>query len=115
MSSPTDFVTDYAAAFNAAVGSGDYAPLLSRFTDHAVLRFENVPPKAATIEFAGRQAIADAYQQNPPDDQIDLTGEPIDRGEHLIVGFAWRRDQSPGVLDFVRTGGLVSALTVIFG
>ena len=115
MSSPADFVTDYAAVFNAAVGSGDYAPLLARFTDHAVLRFENVPPEAATLEFAGHQAIADAYKQNPPDDQIDLTGEPVDRGEHVIVGFAWRRDQSPGVLDFVRTDGLVSALTVIFG
>jgi len=58
MSSPADFVTDYAAVFNAAVGSGDYAPLLARFTDHAVLRFENVPPEAATLEFAGRQAYS---------------------------------------------------------
>ncbi len=51
-SSPTAFVTDYAAAFNAAVGSGDYAPLLARFTDHAVLRFENVRPRPP-LEFAG--------------------------------------------------------------
>ena len=55
MSSPADFVTDYAAVFNAAVGSGDYAPLLARFTDHAVLRFENVPPPSAAI---GRQAYS---------------------------------------------------------
>jgi hypothetical protein len=109
------FVTDYVEVFNAAVASGDFEPLLARYSDDAVLRFENVPPEAASLEFSGRQAIADAYAQNPPDDQIDLTGEPLDRGEHVTVGFAWRRDQSPGVLDFVRTGGLISALTVIFG
>ena len=72
-------------------------------------------PEAASLEFAGRQAIADAYAQDPPDDQIDLTGEPIARGEHVTVGFAWRRDQSAGVLDFVLSTDLISALTVIFG
>jgi len=115
MPSAAAFVTDYVAAFNAAVASGNYEPLLARYSEDAVLRFENVPPEAASLEFNGRQAIADAYAQNPPDDQIDLTGEPADRGEHVTVGFAWRRDQSPGVLDFVRADGLISGLTVIFG
>ena len=115
MPSAAAFVTNYVAVFNAAVASGDYEPLLATYRDDAVLRFENVPPQAASLEFSGRQAIADAYAQNPPDDQIDLTGEPVDRGEHVTVGFAWRRDQSPGVLDFVRTDGLISGLTVIFG
>ncbi len=115
MPSDAAFASDYVAVFNAAVASGDYGPLLARFTDDAVLRFDNVPPEAASIEFAGRQAIADAYAQDPPDDQIDLTGEPIARGEHVTVGFAWRRDQSAGVLDFVLSTDLISALTVIFG
>ncbi|MGN6793113.1 MAG: hypothetical protein ACTHJW_12085 [Streptosporangiaceae bacterium] len=115
MPSVAAFVTEYVAVFNSAVASGDYGPLLASYADDAVLRFENVPPEAGSLEFAGRQAIADAYAQNPPDDQIDLAGEPIDRGEHVTVGFAWRRDKSAGVLDFVRTDGLISALTVIFG
>jgi hypothetical protein len=80
-----------------------------------VLRFENVPPEAVSLEFAGRQAIADAYTQNPPDDQIDVTGEPVASGDHVTVPFAWRADQSAGVLDFVLSDGLISGLTVIFG
>jgi ketosteroid isomerase-like protein len=115
MPSVAEFVADYVAVFNAAVTSGDYSPLLARYADNAVLRFENVPPEAGSLEFAGRNAIADAYAQNPPDDQIDITGEPVDRGDHVTVGFAWRRDHSPGVLDFVAAEGLISALTVIFG
>jgi|SRR5262245_50600054 len=115
MPSAAAFVADYVAVFNAAVASGDYQPLLARYSDDAVLRFENVPPEAASLEFSGRQAIADAYAHNPPDDQIEITAEPVNRGEHVTVGFAWRRDQSPGVLDFVTTEGLISGLTVIFG
>lgn len=115
MPSLAAFVTDYVAVFNAAVASGDYGPLLARYADDAVLRFENVPPEASSLAFAGRDAIADAYAQNPPDDQIALSGEPASRGEHVTVAFAWRRDQSSGVLDFVVSGDLITALTVIFG
>jgi hypothetical protein len=115
MPSAAAFVTDYVAVFNAAVASGDYGPLLARYTDDAVLRFENVPPEASSLEFAGRQAIADAYAQNPPDDQIDITGEPASTGGHVTVAFAWRGDQSPGVLDFVLSGDMIGELTVIFG
>ncbi len=109
------FAADYVAGFNAAVATGDYAPLTAWYSEDAVLRFENVPPEAASLEFAGRQAIADAYAQNPPDDQIELAGEPIERNGHVTVAFAWRRDGSPGVLDFVLADGLISALTVTFG
>ena len=115
MPSAAAFVTEYVAVFNAAVSSGDYGPLLARYTEDAVLRFENVPPAASSLEFAGRQAIADAYAQNPPDDQIDLMGEPAGSGEHVAVPFAWRRDRSPGVLEFAMSGDLVDSLTVIFG
>jgi len=33
----------------------------------------------------------------------------------VTVAFAWRRDGSPAVLDFVLADGLISALTVTFG
>jgi mannose-6-phosphate isomerase-like protein (cupin superfamily) len=111
----TAFVTEYVAAFNAAVAAGDYAPLLRWFSDDAVLRFENVPPAAATLEFVGRPAYTAAYAETPPDDQIDLAGEPRAEGGHMTVAFAWRRDRSPGVLDFVIADGVISSLTVRFG
>lgn len=111
----TAFVAEYVAAFNAAVAAGDYAALLRWFSDSAVLRFENVPPAAATLQFVGRQAYTAAYAENPPDDQIDLVGVPRAEGGHVTVAFAWRRDQSPGMLDFVITDGVISSLTVSFG
>jgi len=115
MPSPSEFVAEHVETFNRAVASGDYAPLVARFTDDAVLRLENVPPVGTTLEFAGREALARAYAQNGPDDQIDLTGEPGGEGDHVSAVFAWRRDQMPGVMDFVLAGELVSKLTVTFG
>ena len=41
------FAADYVAGFNAAVATGDYAPLTAWYSEDAVLRFENVPPEAA--------------------------------------------------------------------
>ncbi len=115
MSWASDFLREYVATFNASVTSGDFAPLLARFADGAVLRFENVPPDSATLEYAGRRAYTAAYVGNPPDDQIDLTGEPAADGEHVVGTFAWHRDGGAGVLDLTVTDGLVQTLTVIFG
>ena len=115
MSSVTEFAGEYVRVFNAAVASGDFAPLLARYTDDAVLRFENVPPDSSTLEYAGRPAFTAAYTDNPPDDQIEATGEPVTDGDHVVTGFAWRRDQSAGVLDLTVTDGLVSRMIVIFG
>ena len=115
MSSVTDFVSAYVKTFNVAVASGDFSPLLARYTDDAVLRFENVPPDSSTQEYAGRKAVTAAYSENPPDDQIELIGEPVADGGHVVTGFAWRRDQSAGVLDLTVTDGLISRMIVIFG
>ena len=115
MSWASDFIAEYVAAFNAAVVSGDFAPLLGRFTDDAVMRFENVPPGGSALEFAGRPCYTAAYADRPPDDQIDLLGEPSARGGHLVTRFAWRRDLSAGQLDLTVTDGLISRMTVIFG
>lgn len=115
MSSITDFVGEYVRVFNAAVASGDFSSLLARYTDDAVLRFENVPPDSSTLEYAGRKAFTAAYSENPPDDQIDLAGEPVTEGGHVVTGFVWQRDQSAGVLDLTVTDGLISRMIVIFG
>jgi hypothetical protein len=115
MSSVTDFVGEYVGMFNAAVASGDFTPLLARYTDDAVLRFENVPPDSSTLEYSGRKAFTAAYSENPPDDQIELIGDLVADGGHVVTGFAWRRDQSAGVLDLTLTDGLISRMIVISG
>jgi hypothetical protein len=68
-----EFAAEHVAAFNAAVTSGDFASFLQRFGDAAVVRFENVPG-AGTVEFVGRAAFSAAYEQQPPDDLIEVAG-----------------------------------------
>lgn len=115
MSWASEFLGEYVAAFNTSVTSGDFAPVLARFADGAVLRFENVPPDSSTLEYAGRRDYTAAYTDSPPDDQIDLTGEPAADGGHLVGTFAWRRDGGSGVLDLTVTDGLIQSMTIIFG
>ena len=109
------FAEDYVAGFNHAVASGDFSGLIARFTDDVVMRFENVPPAGRSLEFAGREACAAAYAQNPPDDQIEVTGEPAAEGGLVVIPFAWRREGSPGTMRLAMTGDRVSAVTVTFG
>jgi mannose-6-phosphate isomerase-like protein (cupin superfamily) len=115
MSWVPSFAADYVATFNTAVGTGDFSSLLARWTDDAVMRFENVPPTGGTLEFTGRPAYTSAYQENPPDDQIDLAGEPTEENGCVIVGFTWRRGQAPGVMRLTVADGLISNVLVTFG
>lgn len=115
MSWASEFLNEYVATFNSSVASGDFTPVIDRFADEGVLRFENVPPDSSTLEYAGRRAYAAAYTDSPPDDQIDLTGEPTVDGTHLVGTFTWRRDGGSGVMDLTVVGGLIQSMTVIFG
>jgi len=137
------FVTDHVATFNEASASGDFSALLHRFTDDAVVRFENVPgagvvlpeagsgnvlpeagsgnvlPEAGsgnTVEFAGREAYTAAYAASPPTDQIDVIGDPREEEGAIVVNFVWRSARSPGVMR-MRTNDddLISHMLVRFG
>ena len=109
------FVTDHVAVFNAATTSGDFSRLLARFTDDAVVRFENVPG-AGALEFAGREAYTAAYATNPPDDQIEVAGDPQEEDGAVVVDFLWRRARTPGVMRLTVTDDeLISHMLVVFG
>jgi ribosomal protein S18 acetylase RimI-like enzyme len=114
MTAPNQFAADHIAAFNDAVARGIFDSFLTRFSDDAVVRFENVPG-AGTLEFDGLVAIAEAYREQPPDDQIDIAGEPRDEGGTVAIPFEWRRDGSPGVMHITRAGGQITRMTVVFG
>ena len=108
------FAADHVASFNAAVASGSFDAFLDRFSDQAVVRFENVP-RAGTLEFAGDLAIAEAYRTQPPDDQIELDGTVERSGDDVMIPFVWRRDRSPGLMRLRVEHGLIRRMTVIFG
>jgi hypothetical protein len=54
--------------FNAGVRSGDFGPMVAAFSEDAELVFDGIP----VGPFAGREAIAAAYAEQPPDDEIVL-------------------------------------------
>ena len=108
-----EFAVGHVAAFNAAVELGRFDQFLRRYADDAVLRFENVPG-AGTLEFTGRAAIAAAYAEQSPDDQIDIAGEITEDGLIVVIPFAWRRDGGRGVMRAERQGATITRMTVAF-
>jgi quercetin dioxygenase-like cupin family protein len=103
------FVTGFADAFNSGVSSGDFARLLALFTGDAVVRL-------GPHEFTGRAAIYAALQERPPDDQIDLAGDPVEAEGAVTTDFTWRRDGTAGQVKMTVTGDdLISRLDVAFG
>ena len=106
------FAMEHIAVFNAAVTRRDFGPLLARFTDDALVRFENVPV-TGVLEFSGRGALTAAYDTDPPDDEIELAGDPAEEDGAVVVDFVWKRERSPGVLRLTVTDDdLISRMLV---
>lgn len=88
MSDPAAVLADHVRRFNEAVRSGDYAAMTAGFAPDAEMSFQGVP----VGPFAGREAIAEAYAQQPPDDEILLLGEPRADGDTVETDYAWARE-----------------------
>jgi GNAT superfamily N-acetyltransferase len=98
--------------FNAGVQSGDWQPMLAAFARDAELVFEGVPAGP----FAGRDAIAAAYAEQPPDDQVVLLGPPsVERGT-VASDYAWKRAGTrAGRMLLTARDGAITRLVVTFG
>jgi steroid Delta-isomerase len=97
--------------FNEGIRSGDFGPMLEQFAGDAQLLFEGVP----VGPFLGKEAIAEAYRLQPPDDEIDVLDVREDDGV-LAAGYAWRREPGRRAGD-VKLGidaGRIRSLTVTF-
>jgi RimJ/RimL family protein N-acetyltransferase/ketosteroid isomerase-like protein len=97
--------------FNAAVRSGDFGPMLEHFAEDATMAFEGVP----VGPFAGRDAIAGAYREQPPDDELDVLDTRL-VGDTIVAGYAWRREPNrrAGELRLTVRRGLITQLVVTF-
>jgi len=102
---------EHVERFNAGVRSGDFAPMLENFADDATMAFEGVP----VGPFAGKEAIAEAYRVQPPDDELDVLDVRED-GDTVVAGYAWRREpgRRAGELRLTAAGGLIRGLVVTF-
>jgi steroid Delta-isomerase len=101
-------IAEHAAAFNAAVQSGNWRSFADRFTPEATMRFIGVPAGP----FAGRAAIAQAYAELPPTDT--LTIRQVDSSCAVDTAFfAWSAGGG-GVMRLTWEGRLVASLDVTF-
>jgi steroid Delta-isomerase len=106
-----DILEDHVGRFNAGVRGGDFAPMLENFAHDATMAFEGVP----VGPFVGRDAIAQAYREQPPDDELDVVDSRHD-GDMLVAGYAWRRtpDKRAGELRLTFGANRITRLVVTF-
>jgi hypothetical protein len=97
--------------FNAAVRTGDFGPMLEAFTDDAELVFEGVPAGP----YGGKEVIAAAYRDRPPDDEVEIL-EAAEEDDGLVVArYRWRDPTAPGGrMLLTRRGDRIARLVVTF-
>jgi steroid delta-isomerase len=111
VSDPVAVLKAHVRRFNEAVRSGDYSELIAGFAPDAEMAFEGVP----VGPFAGREAIAQAYAAQPPDDEVRLLGEPRVDGETVESDYAWAAEGTrAGRMIITVHAGLVVRLTITF-
>ena len=97
--------------FNRGVRSGDFAPMLEYFADDAELVFEGVP----VGPFHGKEAIAQAYRTQPPDDEVDVLDSRIE-GDEIVAAYSWRADDGRRAGEMILTpaGDRIARLVITF-
>jgi len=106
------FLEHVVTLFNGGVRSGDFSHYLELFADDAVLEFDGIPDPP----LAGRDAIAQRYRDNPPDDQIRIKRSKLE-GARIVAEFQWRDipEASGGCFILERRGEKIAHLTIAFG
>ena len=107
------FLERHVATFNAAVESGDFAPLVALFAADARLEFAGVP----VGPFEGRDAIAAAYAEQPPNDTITILSTTVAPDGTIVEAFSWSADRGlrSGEMRLLVDGEQIRRLVVVFG
>ena len=102
---------DYVMVHNECVRTGDWEPLSSWFTEDAELAFVGVP----VGPFNGREAIAAAYDAQPPDDEVVIFGTE-ENGEEIVARYGWLKEpgKQAGRMRVTRRDGRIQKLVVTF-
>jgi steroid Delta-isomerase len=97
--------------FNQGVRSGDFSAMLEQFADDAELEFVGVP----VGPFSGKDAIAAAYAEQPPDGEVDVLDVREEEGV-VIADYAWRQDDGrrAGRMLLTPDDGRIAKLVVTF-
>ena len=98
----------HVSGFNEGVRTGDWSAMLEQLADDAELEFVGIP----VGPFAGKDAIAEAYRAQPPDDELVVL-EPL--GDNAVV-YAWSREPArpAGELHLTVEAGRVQRIRVLY-
>jgi drug/metabolite transporter (DMT)-like permease len=102
---------DHVDRFNTGVRTGDWEPLAGGFSDDAEMEFRGVP----VGPFVGRDAIAEAYREQPPDDELRVLEQRKVNGQ-IEVRYAWlaEPDVAAGEMFLTPQDGVIRKLVVTF-
>ena len=109
-----EVVRAHVERFNAGVRSGDFGPMVEAgFAETAELAFEGVP----VGPFRGKEAIAQAYAEQPPDDEVLILRTNEAGDELVVVDYAWQAapKERAGSMIFRLRDGKIDRLLVTFG
>lgn len=106
-----DLLHDHVERFNAGVRTGDWEPMADGFTDDAEMELRGVP----VGPFVGRDAIAAAYEQQPPDDELRLLEHRQVEGR-IEARYAWLAEPHVAAGEMILTpaNGSIRKLVVTF-
>jgi steroid Delta-isomerase len=110
--SALELLAAHVAAFNEGVRTGDFRTMVEGFSPDAVMSFQGV----TVGPFGGREAIASAYRDEPPDDELRVL-DARERDDGVIVArYAWARTPTAqaGEMLITPSDGLIDELIVTF-
>jgi steroid delta-isomerase len=107
----SELLQEHVERFNAGVHSGDWGPMLAQFEEDAELEFRGIP----VGPYGGKEAIAAAYREQPPDDELRVL-ELRKREDGVETRYAWLAapEIAAGEMILTAAGGRISKLVVTF-
>jgi len=103
----SDLLERYVTFHNEGVRRRDFSSLLALFAPDAVMRFDGV----ATGPFSGASAIAEAFRDDPPSDELELLDQ-LPASNWAVYGWAKRPGMPAGELRIAEQDGLIVELLV---
>ena len=87
--------------------------MLEQFADDAELAFEGVP----VGPFRGKEAIAGAYAEQPPDDEIVILRTRGSSDDLVVADYAWRAEPKSraGSMILRLSDSRIDRLVITFG